>query len=190
MDVFADDQKTFEKVSFKTTTPYKEVADTLRTFRVRHSGQDQAQPLAENNETLSGGKHYTIVVMPGADNKVMLSVINDNITAPPADKAQVRVINASPDVGELDVVDKSANKKLFAGINMERETGYISVDPSKTTLEVRQEGQEKPILTVPNANFEKGKYYTIVVAGSKGSQQLQTLMIEDQLSGSPARASL
>jgi len=39
----------------------------------------------------------------------------------------------------------------------------------KTTLEVRPEGQDKSVLTVPNANFEKGKYYTIVVTGhSKG----------------------
>src|SRR5262245_3940673 len=59
VDVFADNQKTFENVSFKTTTPYMEVPDSLRTFRVRQSGEDQAQPLAENTETLSGGKHYT-----------------------------------------------------------------------------------------------------------------------------------
>jgi hypothetical protein len=190
VDVFADDQRTFERVSFKTTTPYKEVPDNLRTFRVRQSGMDQAQPLAEDSENLAGGKHYTIVIMPGTDQKMLLSVINDNITPPPADKAQVRVINASPDLGELDLVDKPANKKLFSGINMERETGYISVDPTKTTLEVRHEGQDKPILTVANANFEKGKYYTIVVAGSKGSQQLQAVMIEDQLSGTPATASL
>jgi len=53
--------------------------------------------------------------------------------------------------------------------------------------EVRPEGQDNAVLTVPNANFEKGKYYTIVVTGhSKGMPNLQALLIEDQLAGTPA----
>jgi hypothetical protein len=128
--------------------------------------------------------------MPGTNDKTTVSVINDNITAPPTDKAQVRVIHASPDVGEVDIVDTSKNNKLFSGVNFEGETAYTAVDPMKTTLEVRQEGQEKSVLTVPEANFEKGKYYTIVVTGnSKKMPKLQAVMIEDQLTGTPATAS-
>jgi hypothetical protein len=186
VDVFADDQKTFEAVSFKNVTPYREISDTSHTFRVRQAGKDTEQPMAENSENLAAGRHYTIVVMPGTNDMTTISIINDNIAAPPADKAQVRVIHASPDSGEVDIVDKSANKKLFSGVNFERETTYMAVDPMKTTLEVRPEGQDTSVLTVPNANFEKGKYYTIVVTGhSKGMPKLQALMIEDQLAGTP-----
>jgi hypothetical protein len=189
VDVFADDQKAFEAVSFKNVTPYKELSDTRHTFRVRAAGKDSDQPIAENSEGLAGGKHYTILIMPGTNDKTTVSVINDNITTPPTDKAEVRVIHAAPDAGEVDVVDKMGNKKLFSGVNFERETGYMSVDPMKTTLEVRPEGQDKPVLTVPQANFEKGRYYTIVVTGkAKGMPKLQALMIEDQLAGTPATA--
>jgi hypothetical protein len=190
IDVFADDQKVFEAVSFKSVTAYKELSDARHTFRVRQAGKDSDQPIAENSEGLSGGRHYTILVMPGTNDKTTVSVVNDNITGTPTDKAQVRVIHASPDAGEVDVVDKSGNKKLFSGVNFERETSYMAVDPTKTTLEVRPEGQDKSVLTVPNANFEKGKYYTIVVTGhAKGTPKLQALMIEDQLGGAPATAS-
>ena len=186
IDVFADDQKTFEAVSFKDVTPYKELSDTRHTFRVRQAGKDSDQPIAENSEGLVAGKHYTVLIMPGTNDMTTVSIINDNIAAPPADKAQVRVIHASPDSGEVDIVDKSGNKKLFSGVNFERETTYMAVDPMKTTLEVRPEGQDTSVLTVPNANFEKGKYYTIVVTGhSKGMPKLQALMIEDQLAGPP-----
>jgi len=187
VDIFADDQKTFEAISFKGVTPYKEISDTSHTFRVRQAGKDSEQPMAENSENLAAGRHYTILVMAGTNDKTTISIINDNIATPPADKAQVRVIHASPDSGEVDIVDKSGNKKLFSGINFERETAYTAVDPMKTTLEIRPEGQDKSVLTVPNANFEKGKYYTIVVTGhSKGMPNLQALMIEDQLAGTPA----
>ena len=213
-DVFADDQKVFENVSFKSVTPYKELSDDRHTFRVRQAGQDSApitaddiadgapfrwnqpgqdsaQPLAEKSEDLSGGKHYTIVVMPDTNDKAIVSVINDNITPPPDDKAQVRVIHALPDAGGVDIVDKQDNKKLFSGINFEKETSYMDVEPSKTTLEVRPEGQDKAVLTVPNANFEKGKLYTIVVTGhAKATPKLQALMVEDQLAGTGATASM
>ena len=189
-DVFADDQKVFEGVSFKSVTPYKELSENRHTFRVRQAGQDNAQAVAENSEGLSGGKHYTIVVMPGTNDKATLYVLNDNITPPPAEKAEVRLIHASPDAGEVDVVDKQGNKKLFSGVNFEKETSYMDIEPAKTTLEVRPEGQDKALLTVPNVNFEKGKFYTIVVAGhAKGTPKLQAMMVEDQL-GTVATASM
>jgi Domain of unknown function (DUF4397) len=190
IDVFADDQKVFEGVSFKSVTPYKELSDNRHSFRVREAGKDNEQPIAENSEGLSGGKHYTILILPNQNDKATVSIIDDNITAPPDNKAEVRVINASPDAGEVDIVDKSANKKVFSGVNFQSNTRYTALDPTKTTFEVRQEGQDKPVLTVPNANFEKGKYYTIIVAGhTKGMPKLQALMVEDQLAGTPATAS-
>lgn len=191
-DVYADDQKIFEAIPFKNVTPYKELSDSRHSFRLRTAGQNDAQPLAENSEGLSGGRHYTIVVLPGANGQASMYVLNDNLTAASDDVAKVRVINASPDAGELDVVEKQQNKELFSGVNFESGTSYANVNPMSTTLEVRQEGQDKPIVTVPNAKFEKGKYYTIVVAGNlKGGPAIQTLMVEDQLdtSTTPSTAS-
>jgi hypothetical protein len=189
-DIFADDQKVFASVAFKNVTPYKELSDDRHSFRVRKAGQETAQPVAENNEDLSGGKHYTIVVMPGTNDKITVDLVNDNITGPPAEKALVRVIHASPDVGELDVVDKQANKKLFSGLHSESGTPYMNVDPVRTTLEMRQKGQDKAIVTLPNANFEKGKFYTIIVTGyARGTPKLETLMVEDLLGGAPTASS-
>jgi Domain of unknown function (DUF4397) len=189
VDIFAGDQKVFESVAFKKVTPYKELSDDRHSFRVRHSGHDTAQPIAENSEGLSGGKHYTIVVLPDTNDKAALYILIDNITTPPTDKAQVRIIHASPDAGEVDVVDRQGNKELFSGVAFEKGTSYMDVDPMNTTLEVRQEGQDKAIMTLPNANFEKGKFYTIVVIGNtKGTPKLQALVVEDQL-GNPPTAS-
>jgi hypothetical protein len=187
-DIFANDQKVFDSVAFKSVTPYQEVPDQRYTFRLRPAGQDSTQPVAENSEGLSAGKHYTLVVMPGNNDKTTFYIVNDNLTNPPADKAQLRVIHASPDAGEIDLVDKQDNKKLFSGVNFEKNTNYMDVDTTKkVTLEVRQEGQQQPILTVPNANFEKGKFYTIVVTGRvKGTPRLQTLTVEDRLGNATA----
>jgi len=181
-DIFVDDQKVFDSVSFKAVTPYKELAGDRHTFRLRRAGQDTSQPLVENSESLSSGKHYTVTVMPDTNDKMTLAVFADDLGTPPADKAVVRVINASPDVGEVDVVNKQKNDKIFSGVNSTHETRYVNLDPMKTTIEVRQEGQDKPVVSLSNANFEKGRYYTIVIAGHlKGAPGLETLMVQDEI---------
>ena len=181
-DIYADDKKVFDSVSFKTVTPYKEMSDHRHSFRLRAAGQNNAQPLTEEGETLSGGKHYTIVVMPDTNDKVTLKVLNDNLVPPPADKAEVRVIQASPDAGEVDVVAKQGNKNLFSGVNAGRDTNYTEVDPMTSTIELRPKGKDNALATMPNAKFEKGKFYTLVVAGhAKGTPKLQAIVIEDHL---------
>ncbi|PWT89494.1 MAG: hypothetical protein C5B55_11305 [Blastocatellia bacterium] len=190
IDIYADDQKVFDAVSFKTVTPYKEISEQRHTFRVKRAGQDSSQPLTENSESIGGGKHYTIVVMPDTNQKVQLRVVADNLTPTSTDKAEVRVINASPDAGDVDVVAKQANKKLISDVGAGGETSYSNVDPMTGSLEVRPEGKNNAIAIVENTKLEKGKIYTIVVAGNmKGSPKLQAIMIEDQV-GNPATASM
>jgi len=188
-DIFADDQKIFEKVGFKAVTPYQELPDTRHVFRVRPVGQNNAPALAENSEGLSSGKHYTILVMPDTNDKLKLRIVSDNLTPPPAEKAQLRIINASPEAGDLDVLAKQNNKVLFSDVNAGTDTSYINVDPMASSLEIRPGGKDNTLLTVPNAKFDKGKIYTLVVAGrAKGEPKLQALMIEDKL-GTNATAS-
>jgi hypothetical protein len=75
VDVFATDAKVFSGIAYRTTSPYKEVSGELHTFRIRLAGQDTAQPLAENSEGLSDGKHYTVVAWAGDDGKPALSIV-------------------------------------------------------------------------------------------------------------------
>ncbi|CAN5438849.1 hypothetical protein BH20ACI3_BH20ACI3_19200 [soil metagenome] len=117
VDVFADDTKVFTGIAYKTTTAYKEVSGERHTFRIRPKGQDTAQPLAENSEGLSYGKHYTVIAMAEANGKPTLYVYDDDLVPPSSGKAKVRVIHASADAGEVEVYAKEGNKKLFGGVN-------------------------------------------------------------------------
>jgi hypothetical protein len=192
VDVFADDAKVFTGVAYKTASPYKEVSGERHTFRVRPAGQDTAPPLAENSEGLSDGKHYTVVVMEGSDGKPTIHVYNDDLVPPSSGKAKVRVLHASPDAGEVDMYAREGNKKLFAGINALKETGYSEFDPMSGTIEVRPEGKTNAVLSIPNAKFDAGDTYTIVVVGrAKGTPKLEAMIVEDKLGGAmtPSKAS-
>src|SRR5918996_1782247 len=184
VDVFADDTKVFTGIAYKTTSPYKEVSGERHTFRIRPAGQDTAQPLAENSEGLSDGRHYTVTATADANATPTLYIYDDDLVPPSSGKAKVRVIHASADAGEVDVYAKQGNKKLFGGVNALSQTSYTEVDPMAATLEVRPEGQNNAVLTIPNAKFNAGDTYTIVLTGkAKGAPKLEAMVIQDKLVG-------
>ena len=191
VDVFADDTKVFTGIAYKTTSPYKEVSGERHTFRIRPKGQDTAQPLAENSEGLSDGKHYTVIAMADANGKPTLYVYDDDLVPPSSGKAKVRVIHASADAGEVGVYAKEGNKKLFGGVNALSETSYSEFDPMSGTLEVRPQGKNNAVLTIPNAKFQAGNTYTVVVTGkAKGTPKLEAMIIEDKLGGTTRSAAM
>lgn len=188
VDVFAENNKAFSNLSYKTTTPYQELSGERMTFRLRPAGMDTAQPLAENSEGLDDGDHYTVVALPGEGaNAAALRILEDDLKAPSSGKARVRVIHASPDAGEIDVYVQGRDDKLFDGINFQSEAGYSDIDPVSGTLIVRPEGRSETLLTIPNVNLAAGKIYTVVVTGRARGGKLEVITVEDQVGGAPAR---
>jgi hypothetical protein len=190
VDVFADDAKEFTGIAHKTTTPYKEISAERHTFRIRPAGKDTAQPLAENSEGLSDGKHYTVVAWADTDGKPTLYIVDDDLVPPSSGKAKVRVIDASAGSGEIDVYAKEGNKKLVGGVNPLKATSYSEFDPMSGTIEVRPSGKNNAVLTIPNAKFDAGDIYTIVVLGqAKGAPKPEAMILEDKLVGASTTAS-
>ncbi len=165
----------------KSVTPYKEMQDQRFTFRVRAAGQTAGEPLAENSEGLSGGEHCTFIAIPEEQQgQVTLLALSDKMEPSEEGKAKVRVVNASPAAGEVNVHAQGRDEALFSGVNFQSETFFAEVDPSNVNLEIRQEGKKNPLLTVKDVNFEARKLHTFVVAGS--GKQLEAIRIEDDAS--------
>src|SRR5262249_33424795 len=101
VDLSDDKGKTFSQITYKQVTPYKEIHSESRPLRLLPASDGSARPLAQNNEIMTAGKHYTVIALQAADGKPVLRVINDNLTPPSPGKAKIRVINASPDAGEI-----------------------------------------------------------------------------------------
>ena len=186
VDAFAGDSRTFSNVTYKTVTPYAELKDDRQRLTLKPAGRPGS--LAENSENFAGGKHYTLVAVPTSaqDPKPELKVLADDLTPPSSGKARVRVINASPDVGEIDVYTMNNAEKLFAGVNFKSEAGYTEIAPTTTVVELRPEGKKQPLLMMPQFSFEPGKTYTIVVMGRAKNHQLEAVTVEDQFVGSYA----
>jgi hypothetical protein len=185
--VLADETTAFPDLDYKTVTPYKELRDTQVTFKLQRDGQPAAEPADENLEMLLDGRHYTVVAMPGADEgeRPQIKVLSDELVPPEQGKAKVRVVNASPDVGEVDVAVAGVKEPLISGLNPTNESDYRDVGPVSGKLIVRgsgQDGKGQVVAEAPTASIESGKIYTIFVMGrTKGSPRAEAVVVEDEL---------
>jgi hypothetical protein len=189
VDLYADDSRTFDNVAFRSVTPYHEVDGQRYTFKLRPSGSTQDTPLASNSEGLHDGDYYTVFAVPGDKGTPMLRVVEDDFSAPREGKARVRVVHASGDVGELAVFERGRDKSLFDGVDFQSVTDYDEVDAWSGALEIKPEDGDSVLATIPDATFEAGKVYTIVVVGNmRTAPKAEAFVIEDRI-GVPAQAS-
>ncbi|HET8671247.1 MAG TPA: DUF4397 domain-containing protein, partial [Candidatus Saccharimonadales bacterium] len=122
--------------------------------------------------------------------RVELRFISDELNAPASGKAKVRVIVASPDLGEVDTYVTGHAEALSKGIKFAAETDYAEVEPVGGTIEVRRSGENAATLNVPDVRLEAGKLYTIiVVGGTKGTAKLESIIVVDEFGAATAKTS-
>jgi hypothetical protein len=163
VEVSADKNPVFTRVEYKDVTPYKALPANFDDFAVKAAGQDNAAPLAENSESIMSGRHYTLVIFPDApasrvaatsdapraegEKKLALDVIADDLQAPSAGKARVRVINAAAGTDDIEVFLRGQKDALFDDVDFKEAIAYKEVDPVKTTIEWRM---AESLLTTAN----------------------------------------
>jgi hypothetical protein len=187
VDVYADDQRVFDGVAYKSVTPYREVPGERAAFVVRAAGAPTGEPLARNSEGLDDGDHYTVFAVPDDKAGAELLVVKDEQSLPPSGKARLRVVNATPDGGDIDLVASGQKDPLVGGVNRETVSGYETIDPVSGTITVRPDGKQRTLVTLRDVHFDAGKSYTVVVVGRTGaSAKLEAIVIQDEASGPAA----
>ena len=170
------DQKAFSEVAYRGVTPYQELPSDRREFRL--SGAGAANALASNVEGLTAGRHYTLVAMRGPDNRALLSAFSEPMKPPAAGKANVRIINAATNEGDLALYNTGANDRIFDGVKFGDGTSFKEIDAGPAVLELRSHNRKTAGKRVQNRTLEAGKFYTLIALGD-GNQE--TIFIQDEL---------
>ena len=195
VDLYAGDGKAFDAVIYKFVTPYRELPGASAPFRLRLAGQEAAEPLAQETKSLGVGRHHTIVALHVGGSGLLskgtgieLHFLTDELEPPSAGKARVRLVNASPDLGEVDLYATGRAEPVLKGANSGAATAYAETEPTGAGLEVRRAGENITTLAVPGTKLEAGRLYTVfIVGGTKGTSKLESFVIEDQLGAPPAK---
>jgi hypothetical protein len=176
LDFVLDQNRVNEKGAFKYNT---------RLYNTINSGYLNLYPglrqvgLAKRNGNkfittkqfnFSSGLGYTLFVLDTlATNEKRFLVIEDDITAPEANKAKVRFVNVSKDAGALSLAISGKETDLFTNKAYAEYSPYTAVDPADAvTFTIKQsDGTKATVATLPNIKIQDGRLYTIYAKGLK-----------------------
>lgn len=109
LDLVVDDQRLQTSVAYGQTASYVEIDPEETATEVTRPGSSTA--LASTRPTVREGDRYTLVAY-GGEGSLRTVLLDDNADDPDSGKARVRVLNAAPDAGHLDVYLTAAGASL------------------------------------------------------------------------------
>lgn len=134
VDVLVDNNTLASSVAYASSTGYRSVGSGSRRLRIEPSGTSNA--VIDQTLNLSSKSNTTVLAVNYASN-ISAAVFTDDNSAPSSGNVKIRLINALPSIGLVDVYVVSPGTDLF------------SVDATTTNLA-----------------FAGGSGYTTLTAGS------------------------
>jgi LPXTG-motif cell wall-anchored protein len=163
VDVFVDGATVLRNVAFPAISQYLTLPAGAHTVAVAPAGQGAAAAVITANPTLAAGGAYTIAAV-GALANIRGEIYDDNLAAPAAGKAHVRVIHASPNAPAVAV--KVANgPTLIPSLAFPNASAYLPVDAGTYDLQVTPAGANDVVIDLPNTTLRAGTIYDVVAVG-------------------------
>jgi len=169
----------------ETTGDYAEVNDGARRVRITPVG-DSANPLVDQSITLVEGKHYTAFAVTDANGDPSVLLFEDDLTAPAAGKAGIRLVHLIPDGPHARLgIPLSGTGPIVDSIDfMENANLFQQIDAGSTTFSVANAdgggGQGGIPRLIPNftVTLEDGGLYSIVLIGKIDGGTARHIIVE------------
>jgi Domain of unknown function (DUF4397) len=174
VDVWVDGKRVLENVGYDTVSDYVPLPAGDHQFALRPSGASStSKPVLSASAALAPNIAYTIAGV-GLNRELRGQIFQDNLGAPPAGSAKVRVIDAAVSAAPIDVVLTGGTR--FDNVGFAAASAYQSVAPN--TYGVHISGSGKAILNVPRVVVGAGIIYSFAVIGGAG-KPLQLVPVVD-----------
>jgi hypothetical protein len=178
-----------QNVPYATISSYLPLPAGTQQVTVYAAG-DTSSPVIDTPVDLAAGRAYTVAAVGlVADGSLTAQVYQDDLRAPSAGNAKVRVVHASPDAGPVDVVPRGGSP-LVSSLTFPDASPYAEVPAGTYTLDVNAAGTNDTVLTVPDAALASGGVYSAFAIGTVYADSLDVLLVQDNAgTGSTAGAS-
>jgi hypothetical protein len=182
MDVYVtandgSETKVLEGLGYGQVSDYAPLEPGSYTFLLRPAGADPASdPAVTASADLEDGKAYTFAAMgPHADLKKAL--LTDDLAAPPAGQAKVRLIQASSTAGTVDVTAADgpvlADDTAFATA-----TGYAAVPAGEWKVDLTSSAAGSSAVE-RQLDLDPGTVNTLIVLEGSGGQAADLTRVVD-----------
>ncbi|WP_051386311.1 DUF4397 domain-containing protein [Actinokineospora inagensis] len=150
-------------VAYGAVSAYQRVDPGTYTVAMRPAGADPSTPPVISATLQAGdGRAYTVAGL-GKFASLALKVLDDDITLPPSGQARMRVVNAAPSAGDLDI--DRAGVAVIEKASFGQATNYSLVPSGSTVLQVVPKNTSPTDLPV---SLDPGGVYTVLVLEKNG----------------------
>lgn len=175
VDIYVNDQKTFDNMSYYQISGYAEVPAGSYKIDVYPAG-DKTKPVLTKTVKVESGKDYTIAAAGMLKDLSLVTVIDS--TDVPTNQANVRFWHLSPNAPAVDIAIKDGDI-LFENVSFKEASDYLTVPAKMYDLEVRPTGKKDPVLTLRGTSLKRNEAYTIVALGLvDGSPRLEATLLK------------
>jgi len=121
--------------------------------------------IAKDTITLLANHGYTLFLSNVQAHPDFI-LTKDSLIRPSSGAISVRLVNASPDAGQVDLIVKGASSSIVSNASYKSVSGFVSATATATdSLQVRQSGTSTILATVPASHFVNGYVYTVWIYG-------------------------
>ncbi len=163
VDVLVNDAKTLSNVPFPADSGYLSLL--AGNYNLKVNAANTTTTVINADATLTRGKSYSVFAVGLLAGIEPLVLEDDRTTV--ADKARVRVIHASPDAPNVDVLANDA--KVLSNVPFKTASAYLEVPAGNYVFKLNVAGTATTALTSPSIALEAGKVYTAIAIGSTAS---------------------
>jgi hypothetical protein len=167
VDVYVNGDRALSNVPFFTASDYLDLPAGTYQVQVTPAGQPASAAVIDASATVEAGKAYTIAAT-GPVASIAPTIIEDNLSAPAAGQAHVRVYHFSPDAPAVDV-QLADGTKLIEGLAFPNASNYLPVPAGSYDLQVVPAGGSDVVIDLPGTALEAGRIYSVFATNEVAS---------------------
>lgn len=194
LDLLVNSAAASTGIASDTAGAYAEPASGSVTLQLNDAGSSTA--LATTVPTLTGGNHYTLLAYESG-GAVKTAVLNEDYALPAAGAAQLRVYDAAPEAGAIDIyvtdpstdlATVSAPTVSLASATGNQTTALLTYSPGTYRVRVTAAGSKTDLRAdIPNVVLASQQIATVALTPTTGGALMNGSTLIQQGSYSAAR---
>lgn len=159
VDVFVNGERALTNVPFFTASDYLELPAGTYQIQVAPTGQPASAAVIDASATVQAGMAYTVAAT-GLVANIQPTIFADDLSAPAAGNAKIRVYHLSPDAPAVDV-KPAGGDALISGLAFPQASDYLEVPAGSYDLQVTPAGGSDVVIDLAGTAVEAGRIYSV-----------------------------
>ena len=179
VDVLVDGQPLLENVKPDSASEYQAISPEKHRVQIVPAGQTADAALVDEEIDAAPGAAY-IAAVYGRLNDLQGAIIDVDLSEIEPGHARVRLLNFSPDTGNVDLAETGGDV-WFDDVALGEVTDYRDVTPGGISADLRGD-DDRVLQTIPELGFAEARVYDVVVLGQVADDSLTVVNLATRVS--------